>query len=217
MFTGLVQTTGALSRRVARGAGFRIVIQAEMPPLELGESIAVNGACLTVAALSSDGFEADLSGETVTRTALGRLPVGGRVNLERALRAGDRLGGHFVCGHVDGIAVVEQAASAGADTKVTLRAPSELGRFLAPKGSVTLDGVSLTINASRGAVFDIMLIPHTLKMTTLDGVAPGAELNLEIDLFARYAVHWLESTNPSSASERDASLERALAEGGFLR
>jgi riboflavin synthase len=217
MFTGLVQTTGTLVRRTPRGPGQRFVVAANLGSLELGESIAVNGACLTVAALTSDGFAADLSAETLQRTALGRVTVGASLNLERALRAGDRLGGHFVSGHVDGVAVVEALSEVGEDRKVVMRAPAELAAFLAPKGSVTLDGVSLTINTAQKAEFDVMLIPHTLGATTLKSIRIGSELNLEIDILARYAVHFLKTTRGEDALAADASLARALSNAGWSR
>lgn len=206
MFTGLVQITGMIADRLARASGCRLTIAAALPPPELGESVAVNGVCLTVAARSEQGFVTDVSVETLARTTLGRLPVGAQVNLERALRAGDALGGHFVSGHIDGVAVVQAVSAVGADRRVSLRPSGELLRFLAEKGSVALDGVSLTINALHAGAFEIMLIPHTLAVTTLKSLTPGTELNLEVDLLARYTVHWLE-TSRSAASPLDGKNE----------
>ena len=193
MFTGLVQEVGeirASSRVVRRAAptprlvmGFR---DDRTSRLSLGASICVDGVCLTVAALDSDSFAADVSGETLRVTTLGARKAGSRVNLEPSLRAGDSLGGHWVSGHVDGVAEVLHTARDARSLAVTLAAPAPLARYIARKGSVTLDGVSLTVNAVDGANFSINLIPHTLEVTTLGALAPGVRLNLEIDLLARY-------------------------------
>ncbi len=196
MFTGLVEATGKLENRAPRGPGFLLAIGCEIGPLELGESIAVNGACLTVARLTTGGFEADVSLETVERTTLGRLEVGAALNLERSLQLGDRLGGHLVSGHVDGIARVLDTEPAGEALRVRVEAPEALRRFIAAKGSVTLDGVSLTVNGVFERAFEIMLVPHTLSVTNLKALRAGTEHNLEIDLLARYVVHYLENSLP---------------------
>ncbi|MFZ5895788.1 MAG: riboflavin synthase [Myxococcota bacterium] len=213
MFSGLVQSTGVIAARVARGPGFRMSLTADLGALTLGESVAVSGVCLTVAATTKSGFEADVSAETVDKTTLGRLANGARVNLERALALGDRLGGHLVQGHVDGVALVEHSEPVGEALRVVVKPPKSLQRFIAPKGSICLDGVSLTVNATQSGTFEVMLIPETLQRTTLQGVQRGRELNLEVDLLARYAVHWLEST---SGSESSGGLEQALARAGYL-
>jgi len=196
VFTGLVETTGKLEHRAPRGPGFALAIACELGPLELGESIAVNGACLTVARLTAGGFEADVSLETVERTTLGSVEVGADLNLERSLRLGDRLGGHLVSGHVDGIARVLDSEPAGEALRVRIEAPEALRRFIAAKGSVTLDGVSLTVNGVFESGFEIMLVPHTLSVTNLKALRAGTEHNLEIDLLARYVVHYLENSLP---------------------
>ncbi|MFO7178933.1 MAG: riboflavin synthase [Pseudomonadota bacterium] len=207
MFTGIVQARGSIRERTGSGDGHRLRIDAPFAPLSLGESIAVNGVCLTVERVVPDGFEADVSAETLRCTTLGGLAVGAAVNLERALAAGDRLGGHLVSGHVDGIARVLTTEPVGNALRATLRAPGALAPYIAPKGSVALDGVSLTVNAVDGDTFGIMLIPHTLAVTTLGALVPGLELNLEVDLVARYVVRWLETqrTEPAAA-ERESSL-----------
>lgn len=192
MFTGLVQALGVLRSRAARGSGARIEVATDFAGLTLGESIAIQGACLTVAAVGRDGFAADLSAETLDKTTLGRLPEGAALNLERALALGDRLGGHLVQGHVDGLGRVERVERVGEAQKVWLRAPAELARFIAVKGSICVDGVSLTVNLTQGAAFEVMLIPQTLAVTTLAELRAGADVNLEVDLLARYAVRWLE-------------------------
>ena len=193
MFTGLVQEVGAIKALEPRaGAGsadlrLRVSFGAiERARLELGASICVDGVCLTVAALEADSFVADVSGETLRVTTLGAKKPGARVNLEPALRAGDSLGGHWVSGHVDGVADVLTTARDARSLGVTLSAPPALARYIARKGSVTLDGVSLTVNEVQGARFTVNLIPHTLEVTTLGALAPGVRLNLEVDLMARY-------------------------------
>lgn len=186
VFTGIVQALGVLEARERRGTGFRIKIAAPFEKLALGESIAVNGACLTVEQCLTTGFSADVSPETHDKTTLGRIAVGSSVNLERALAAGDRLGGHFVSGHVDSICQVVEVQVAGNAKRVRVRAPESLMRLIAVKGSITLDGVSLTVNDVRGTSVEVMLIPHTVAATTFAGLHAGQELNLEVDLLARY-------------------------------
>jgi len=193
MFTGLVQEVGEIRAIEPCGApgsadarlvvGFRRIERARLP---LGASICVDGVCLTVTALDPDSFAADVSGETLRVTTLGSRKAGSRVNLEPSLRAGDSLGGHWVSGHVDGVAEVVHTAQDARSLAVTLAAPAPLARYIARKGSVTLDGVSLTVNAVDGVNFSINLIPHTLEVTTFGGLAPGVRVNLEIDLLARY-------------------------------
>jgi riboflavin synthase len=193
VFTGLVQEVGeirSLERRAGGNADdvrLRVAFGSVDPArLELGASISVDGVCLTVAELQRDTFAADVSGETLRVTTLGGKRAGARVNLEPALRAGDSLGGHWVSGHVDGIAEVLSTSRDARSLVATLAAPRELARYIARKGSVTLDGVSLTVNEVDGLNFSINLIPHTQDVTTLGALAPGARVNLEIDLLARY-------------------------------
>jgi riboflavin synthase len=189
MFTGLVQEIGEIRAAEPRGGDLRLLVaHGSIDParLEIGASISVDGVCLTVAALERGVFAADVSGETLRVTTLGAKGAGARVNLEPALRAGDSLGGHWVSGHVDGIAEVLNAARDARSLDLRIAAPRELARYIARKGSVTLDGVSLTVNEVDGVNFSINLIPHTQQVTTLGALAPGARLNLEIDLLARY-------------------------------
>jgi riboflavin synthase len=170
--------------------------------------------CLTVSGIRAEGFEADVSPETHEKTTLGRLALGAALNLERSLSLGSRLGGHLVLGHVDGLARVEAVTPVGDACRVLLRAPDELLRFIAPKGSVCLDGVSLTVNRVAPPSFEVMLIPETMARTTLFTIAAGSDSNLEIDLLARYVVHALDTTRGAS---QDASLLRALSDSGFLK
>ncbi|HEX4334410.1 MAG TPA: riboflavin synthase [Polyangiaceae bacterium] len=214
MFTGLVETTGTLGRRTPLGGGFRLQILTSLGPLTLGESVSVSGACLTVVTMNGEGFEADVSVETIDRTILGALSAGDRVNLERAVRAGDRLGGHLVTGHIDGIAQIASVEPRGEATRVVLTPPTELLRLIAGKGSVALDGVSLTVNRVEGDRFDIMLIPHTMSVTTLGSLFAGRKLNLEVDLVARYVVRYLEAAMPDG---QKPGLEAALTRAGFIR
>jgi riboflavin synthase len=197
MFTGLVQEVGEILGLEPGGGDARIEIgfgDIDAARLPLGASICVDGVCLTVAALGARSFSADVSGETLRVTTLGGKQRGARVNLEPALRAGDSLGGHWVSGHVDGIAEVLHTSRDARSLQVTLAAPAALARYIARKGSVTLDGVSLTVNSVDGVKFSINLIPHTLEVTTLGALAPGVRVNLEIDLLARY-VERLNSPN----------------------
>jgi riboflavin synthase len=194
VFTGIVQATGRVVEVQPRGGDLRITVDAsslaervEPARMAVGESIAVAGACLTV--VQSDGrrFTADVSAETLALTNLGRLRAGDAVNLEAALRMGDPLGGHLVAGHVDGVAEVTDVRPDARSLRVTVQVPGELARFIAPKGSLALDGVSLTVNAAEGRSCGVNLIPHTVEHTTLRALRNGALLNLEVDLLARYA------------------------------
>jgi riboflavin synthase len=194
MFTGIVQEIGVIrrsdSRTGAPGAEdrrieveFNSIARDRLNP---GDSICVDGVCLTVAALGAAHFEADVSGETLRVTTLGAKQPGARVNLEPALRAGDSLGGHWVSGHVDGIAEVLTTGDDARSRRIEFAVPKPLARYIARKGSVTLDGVSLTVNDVDGVKFTVNLIPHTLEVTTLGTLAAGSRVNLEIDLLARY-------------------------------
>ena len=215
MFTGLVELKGTLARRSRRGPGYRLQIESELGPLVLGESIAVSGACLTVVSSDSPSFEADVSLETASKTTLGVLAVGDSVNLERSLKVGDRLGGHLVSGHVDAVAQLVAVAPVGEARRLSVAYPHDLARFIAVKGSITLDGVSLTVNAINGDVLEVMVIPHTLGVTTLGGLRPGAALNLEVDTLARYAVRFLEVNGASAPNAAEAGLKDALRQAGF--
>jgi riboflavin synthase len=193
MFTGIIQAVGTLARRESRGGDLRIAVDAtplasriDAARLAIGESVAVNGACLTVVALADGCFEADVSRETLRLTTLGDLAEGARVNLEAALRAGDPLGGHIMTGHVDGRARVAGLSTEGRSLRLEVEVPEGLARYIAAKGSVALDGVSLTVNEVAGRRFMVNLIPHTLEATNFTELATGRELNLEVDTLARY-------------------------------
>jgi riboflavin synthase len=189
----------------------RLALACSLGTLTLGESISVSGVCLTVAALTASGFEAFLSRETLDRSTLGELVEGALVNLEQAARLGDRLGGHLVTGHVDALAVVTRVEAVGDALEVELEVPSALARYVAAKGSVALDGVSLTVNTVEGTHFRSMLIPHTLAVTTLGGLALGRKLNLEVDLVARYVARFLDCEKSESVSLGASPLARVGA------
>jgi riboflavin synthase len=189
MFTGIVQDLGRVVSRETRGVDAQLIIATKNLDLSntvIGDSISVQGVCLTVTSLTADTFSADVSHETLSLTTLGELKPGSAVNLEPALRAGDRLGGHLVSGHVDGVAHVTSTSRDGDSLRVQIAVPADLARYIARKGSVTLDGVSLTVNEVEGATFGVNLIPHTQSVTTLGQLQPGARLNLEVDQMARY-------------------------------
>lgn len=187
MFTGIITDIGEIRELEQRGdLRARIGTSYDPATIDLGASIASDGVCLTVIALGDDWYDVEISAETVSKTNLGDWVVGKRVNLERALKVGDELGGHIVSGHVDGVAEVAAMTDEGDSTRVTLRAPVELAKFVAPKGSVALNGTSLTVNEVDGCDFGINFIPHTKDMTTWGDVAVGQRINLEIDTLARY-------------------------------
>ncbi|MEL7091406.1 MAG: riboflavin synthase [Pseudomonadota bacterium] len=193
MFTGIITDVGTILELVEEGdLRVRIATAYDTSAIDMGASIASDGVCLTVVALGPDWYEVQVSAETVSKTNLSAWRVGRRVNLERALRVGDELGGHIVSGHVDGVAEVVRVEDEGDSTRVTLRAPEALARFIAPKGSVALNGTSLTVNEVDGRAFGINFIPHTKEVTTWGDVAMGDAVNLEIDTLARYVARLAE-------------------------
>jgi riboflavin synthase len=194
MFTGIVAAVGRIERVAARERGLRVTIDAgalDLADVAVGDSIAVNGCCLTVVALSPPRFAADVSQETLDCTT--GLGAPGEVNLEKALRLADRLGGHLVTGHVDGVGEVVRCEPDGDSRRLVVRVPPALAKYLARKGSVAVQGVSLTVNRVAGAEFEVNLVPHTLAVTTLGRLAPRAPVNIEVDLLARYAERLLAS------------------------
>ncbi len=196
MFTGIVTDVGRIvETRVTGDLRARIATRYDVDRIDIGASIACDGVCLTVVALGSDPqnwFDVEISAETVSKTNLGGWTPGKRVNLERALKVGDELGGHIVSGHVDGLAEVVSVRHEGGSVRVTFRAPEALARFIAPKGSVALNGTSLTVNEVSGAEFGVNLIPHTQEVTTWGEVAVGNFVNLEVDTMARYVARLRE-------------------------
>ncbi len=219
MFTGIIQNCGILKKRSVQAGqaqlSFRMT-QKEKRPLVSGESIAVNGVCLTVRKPSEQSFEADVIRETLEATTLGRLAAGDRVNLERSLRLGDSLGGHFVTGHVDGIGKILNIERSGRNRTFHLMAPPALLPFIAPKGSVVVEGVSLTVQKVRGNIFEVGLVPHTLRQTTLSFKKAGNAVNLEADLIARYLKLFSVLPPLLGAREKaDKALRRQLSKQGF--
>jgi len=189
MFTGIVQAVGEVRAVTPRGGDVEFVFAVgtlDLNGVAIGDSISVSGCCLTVTRLTGDSFAADASLETLQVTTLGRWQMGQRVNLEKALRAGDPLGGHYVTGHVDGIATVVGTAADARSLRMEFEVPAPLARYIARKGSVCIDGVSLTVNDVAKNRFAVNLIPHTLEVTTLGGCQAGTQVNVEVDIIARY-------------------------------
>lgn len=211
MFTGIIEAVGRIAAIEPQGGDLRLRVAC--PELDLatavtGESIAVNGCCLTAVELEAASFAADVSRESLARTTLGQFEVGSRVNLERALTLAKPLGGHLVTGHVDGVGRVEGRSEDGRSIRFRIRAPADLARYLARKGSVGVDGVSLTVNEVDGEVFGVNIVPHTLAATTFGGYRSGSRVNLEVDIVARYLERLI-------GSDGGLSRER-LEEYGFV-
>jgi len=188
MFSGIIEEMGVIKAVTRQPGGVRLAFLAHriLDGLEVGESVAVNGVCLTAAAMQSDAFEADLSTETLQRTTLGQAGVGDAMNLERSLRYNGRVGGHLVSGHIDGVGRLRDRKQEGNTLLLTIEIPKELRRYCAEKGSIAVDGVSLTINASGDDAVRVAVIPHTANVTTLGIKGAGAAVNLEVDLIAKY-------------------------------
>jgi len=195
MFTGIVENIAKVSG-IADGPGFRrLTLALNFGDLQIGQSVAVNGCCLTAAEVSPAEVVFEIVSETLDKTNLGTLGIGDMVNIEQAMKIGDRLDGHFVQGHIDGRANLIDIASDSGDWKLTLEAPFALAKYIVPKGSVTLDGVSLTVAAVRGNVFEVALIPTTLDVTTLGKKTIGWPFNLEADILSKTVISWLERQN----------------------
>lgn len=198
MFTGIVTDIGTVTAREARGdTRFRIRTAYDTASIAIGASIACSGVCLTVVQKGEDWFTVDVSAETLSRTGLGNWREGSRINLERSLRVGDELGGHIVSGHVDGVGEVTMMKPEGDSLRIEIRAPDALAAFIAEKGSITVDGVSLTVNSVEGARFGVNLIPHTQQVTTLGSLKAGDRVNLEIDTLARYVARLQQWSKPA--------------------
>lgn len=219
MFTGIIEAVGTIAALEPKGADMRVSLDSgklDLGDVALGDSIAVNGICLTAVELGSSGFSADVSGETLAHTAFSQLRVGSRVNLEKALTPTTRLGGHLVSGHVDGVGEVLERQNDGRSVRFRIKAPDELARYIARKGSITVDGISLTVNAVDGAIFTLNIVPHTLVETTMDDFVTGRKINLEVDLIARYLERLVLGDKAAEGSGSGIT-EAFLAEHGFLK
>ncbi len=189
MFTGIISAIGDIADLEQRGGDVRLTIRTgnlSLTDVQLGDSIACNGACLTAVELTGEGFIADVSVETLNLTTIGNWKTGSRINLEKAMQASDRFGGHIVSGHVDGIGEVVSLEEDARSWRFRIRAPKDLAKYIAHKGSITLDGTSLTINKVEGSEFELNIVPHTMTHTVMGDYAVGTKVNLEVDLVARY-------------------------------
>ncbi|HHQ4762426.1 riboflavin synthase [Aeromonas veronii] len=217
MFTGIIEAVGTLAELRRQGDDMALIVHAphlDFSDVKLGDSIATNGVCLTVMALGDKSYTADVSLETLSRTGFATARVGDRVNLEKALMPTSRLGGHLVSGHVDGVGEVKSVSSSGRAIEYWIKAPGELSRYIAEKGSIAVDGISLTVNAVQGDLFRLTIVPHTAQETTITSWKPGHKVNLEVDQIARY----LERLMMGKSQESSASTltMETLAKAGFL-
>ncbi|MBZ0274292.1 riboflavin synthase [bacterium] len=213
MFTGLVEEVGRVERASPRGTGMFVSVETKFAgELRVGDSVAVDGYCLTVTDVGIGRFFVDIGQETLKRTTAAKLRTGSRVNLERAVRLGDRLGGHLVTGHIDGLGAVESIEKAPDFIAIRVRVPEAVARYLIPKGSIAINGVSLTVNEVEGAVFSVGIIPHTAANTTLGDLANGDAVNLEADLIGKYVERLLGA---ATGKDPDAHLLDLLKKQGF--
>lgn len=218
MFTGIIQAIGRIQRLEPRGGDVRLTLDTGKLPLAgvaLGDSLAVNGVCLTAVELGSRGFAADVSRESLALTTLGDLVPGARVNLEKALTLATPLGGHLVSGHVDGVGVLLERREDARSWRLRIQAPDELARYIAQKGSISVDGTSLTVNRVEGATFELNIVPHTVRETIVGDYRTGARVNLEVDLIARYLERLALGERAAAPVASGVTLE-FLAEHGFV-
>ncbi|OMH39364.1 riboflavin synthase [Motiliproteus sp. MSK22-1] len=232
MFTGIIEALGTVADARMQGGDLRLRIKTgslDLADVKLGDSIAVNGVCLTAVELPGDGFWADVSRETLAHTKFEQFRTGDRVNLEKALTPTSRLGGHIVSGHVDGFGTIADKQDDGRSIRFRIKAPQNLARYIAPKGSICVDGVSLTVNAVEGALFELNIVPHTLEETLIKYYSVGQNVNLEVDLIARYLERLLQpsqqgehsddrhsSSDDSNSSKAGNLTETFLAQHGFI-
>ncbi len=218
MFTGIIQTLGHVEQWLPRGDDVRLCIHAadlDLSTAHLGDSIAVSGVCLTAVKIVENDFWADVSAETLSRTNINHLRPGSKVNLEKALTLSTPLGGHLVSGHIDGIGIVNKRWDDGRSVRFEIQAPAELAKYIAQKGSICIDGISLTVNEIMGTVFGINIVPHTLHATTMHEFQVGREVNLEVDLVARYLERLI--LGDAGAEVSTAKLDKAfLSKHGFI-
>ncbi|MBE8167453.1 MAG: riboflavin synthase [Shewanella sp.] len=219
MFTGIIEAIGHISKIVRQSNDIRLTISSgklDLSDVKLGDSIATNGVCLTVVQKNSDGYVADVSAETVALTGFSHYKVGQKVNLEKAVMATTRLGGHLVSGHVDGIAKIEQRELRGKAIEFWLSVPKELAHYIAHKGSITIDGISLTVNEVNGCNFRLTIVPHTLDETNLVDSKVGDTVNVEVDLVARYLERLMLGKKDEPETQSGLTIE-SLAKAGFIR
>ncbi|EEB79391.1 riboflavin synthase, alpha subunit [marine gamma proteobacterium HTCC2148] len=217
MFTGIIQAVGEIADMQPSGGDMRLRVNTgklDLSDVALGDSIAANGACLTVVELPGDGYWADVSVETLNFTTLGGLKTGSKVNLEKALTPASRLGGHIVSGHVDGVGEVVSLQEDARSWRFVMRAPDDLAKYIAHKGSITVDGTSLTVNAVNGAEFDLNIIPQTMAETVFGDYQPGSKLNLEVDVIARYLERLMQGDGAAKPGAGSISMQ-TLAENGY--
>jgi riboflavin synthase len=219
MFTGIIEGLGTIAAIQASGKGRRLTVSADFDLLHsrVGDSIAVNGVCLTAVEIGSRRFVADVSPETLDRTTFGKARIGERVNLERALRLSDRLDGHLVSGHIDGMGTIDQKKTIGNAVIIVIKVPESLSRYMIQKGSVAVDGTSLTINQYSAGNFEVSIIPHTAGLTTIGFKAAGAPVNIETDMIGKYVERFLMPHRQPRAHETPSGLDmQFLAKSGFL-
>ncbi len=217
MFTGIIEAVGKIKSLDHKAQDIRLQVEVgelDMADVDIGDSIAVNGTCLTVVEFSEDKFSADVSLESLDKTTLGQLTLGSKVNLEKAIMPTTRLGGHLVSGHVDGVGKIISIQTAGSSKIFKVKAPDKLAKYIATKGSITIDGVSLTVNGVDGAKFDINIVPHTLVKTIIGEYETGTKVNLEVDLLARYLERLMLGDEASVAGKSIS--EDFLQENGFV-
>lgn len=220
MFTGIIEAVGKIARMEPKGGDMRLRIQTGklgLADVKLGDSIAVNGVCLTVVELPGDGFWADVSVETLNHTSFKQLKTGSPVNLEKALTPQTRLGGHLVSGHVDGLGEIVSRHEDARSIHFKVKAPDALAKYIAHKGSICVDGISLTVNAVNGAIFDLNIVPHTALETTVSQWQPGVQVNLEVDVIARYLERLLLGEKAADPKQEGGITLGFLAENGFLK
>lgn len=216
MFTGIIAACGEIAALEKLAGDCHLRINAgkmDMSDVQLGDSIAVDGVCLTVVKFDSSSFEMDVSAETLSRTTLGEFKVGRKVNLEKALQPSARLGGHIVSGHVDGVGTIESRELVGESLRFCVRVPDDLAKYVAMKGSICIDGVSLTVNHVEGALFEINIIPHTVEVTTIGDYQAGLKVNIEVDIIARYLERLLLGDKAAESQASGLSLETLMQHG----
>jgi len=218
MFTGIIEAIGSIRQLEPRGGDMRLHVSCgklDMHDVKPGDSIATNGVCLTVVDFGDQWYSADVSRETLSLTTLGKLKPGSKVNLEKAMAVGDRLGGHIVSGHIDGMGTVIDVHQDARSWRYRLRAPDSLARYIAHKGSICVDGVSLTVNRVEQSDFELNIIPVTLKETVFGDYRPGSDVNLEVDVIARYLERLLSGPNPMPLDAPAAITREFLARNGY--